>query len=510
MEKHGTQLRGVLTGLASLILGALLSGCDICSGERDLDVGQARLAKGDYKGAVTRLERAVVKLPDNASAWCNLGVAQWKLGQLEQATVSLRKTLEIAPTDPEPLEFLGQVLTEAGKYDEARATLGQASQLWPNSPRIYTAVGVLEYKAGQDGIAQTYWTQALNIDPNYAPAIYNLARLNRDHLNNKDEADRYFREYLQIAGNDERAKIARAELEGKPAGAAPSVQQPAQPPPEPRPIEPPRIADTTKPKPIDPLVATARRAISKQQYDEALSLLKQAIKKDAGDADALWELAVLYDKYLQIADRANETYRKFKQLFPNDPRSGARQEPKPGARPLPPPAPVPTPQPPALPPPPPRKADPRAAQEALTRGVKLYNAKDWSGAIAQYKRALEFQNDSAEIMYNLGLAYEAKGDLAMARETLLQAVKTNPGMVKAGYMLAVVYRELKDYERAIEQLNRVVTIQPNYADAQCLMGFLYFDKGRTDLARKRFERYLQLAPNGASAKQVKELLRRNR
>jgi tetratricopeptide (TPR) repeat protein len=510
MGNHEIELRGVLTGLASLILAGLLSGCDICSGERDLDVGQTRLAKGDYKGAVTRLEKAVVKLPDNASAWCNLGVAQWKLGQLEQAAASLKKTEELDPADPEPLEFLGQVLTEAGRYDEARAKLGQANALRPDSPRIYTAVGVLEYKAGQDGIAHTYWTQALNIDPNYAPAIYNLARLNRDHLNNKDEADRYFREYLQIAGNDERAKIARSELEGKPA-AAPSVQQPPQTPPEPRPIEPPRIADSTKPKPIDPLVATARRAISKQQYDEALSLLKQAIKKDAGDADALWELASLYEKNLQLADKANETYRKFKQLFPNDPRSGGRPEPRPVVKPLPPPPPPPAPTPqPAVPPPPPRKADPRAAQEALTRGVKLYNAKDWNGAITQYKHALEFQADSAEIMYNLGLAYEAKGDLAMARETLLQAVKTNPGMVKAGYMLAVVYRELKDYERAIEQLNRVVGIQPNYADAQCLMGFLYIDKGRADLARKRFERYLQLAPNGASAKQVRELLRRNR
>lgn len=153
---------------------------------------------------------------------------------------------------------------------------------------------------------------------------------------------------------------------------------------------------------------------------------------------------------------------------------------------------------------------PNRHRKPLPRECRCTTPKTGDGAIAYYKRALEFQNDSADILYNLGLAYKAKGDLQTARDTFLEAVRVNPAMVKAGYMLAVVYRELKDIERAFDQLNKVLAAQPNYADAQCLMGFLYRDKGRPDLARKRFEQYLQLAPNGEWAKQVKEWLSKNR
>jgi tetratricopeptide (TPR) repeat protein len=118
--------------------------------------------------------------------------------------------------------------------------------------------------------------------------------------------------------------------------------------------------------------------------------LKQAVKKDAGNADALWELAVLYDRNLQLPDKAAQTYKRFKQLFPNDPRATdkAVASKQPETKPV---------QPPVPPPPPARKMDARSAQEALTKGVQMYNAKDWDGAIASYKRALEFDNESADM-----------------------------------------------------------------------------------------------------------------
>jgi len=470
----------------------LVTGCGDGSGKSNLESGLSKLSKGDYNGAAKRLEISVRQFPDNATAWCNLGIVQLKLGLTEDAALSFKKAIDLDPSNQAPLEFLAQALIRMGKLDDARAALTKAGDFSPNSPRISAAIGVVEFHAGQNEMADTYWKQALNIDPNYAPAIYNLACLYRDRYGNKEEANRYFQQYLEIAGNDEHAKVAKAAMEGKTL----TMQPPPGPP------MPPQIAEPAKSKPMDPLVVSARKAIERQNYDEALDLLKQAMKKDPTDSDALWELAVLYDTHLQLPDKAAQSYQKFRTLFPADPRAGAKAEaPKRSIGPVAAPLPL---------QPPPRQVDARSAQEALTSGVRLYNLKDWDGAIAYYKRALEFDNGSADILYNLGLAYKAKGDLQTARDRFSDALKANSSMVKAGYMLAVVFREMKDTESAVAQLNKVVKAQPTYADAQCLMGFLYLDKGRPDLARKRFERYLQLDPDGESAKQVKEWLNKNR
>jgi Flp pilus assembly protein TadD len=71
----------------------------------------------------------------------------------------------------------------------------------------------------------------------------------------------------------------------------------------------------------DTLLAKAREAIRREALDEALELLKAAVRNNPRNPDALWELAVLYDRRLHSPEEAAKTYRKFKEAFPDDPRS---------------------------------------------------------------------------------------------------------------------------------------------------------------------------------------------
>lgn len=471
-------------------LAACLAGCGRDTGERNLAEGVKALRAGAYPEAVPLLEEAAQQLPTNGEARCNLGIAQLKAGELEKAEATLKEAADLLPADPEPLEFLATVYVFQGRLKEARASLTLALELVPQSPRILTALGAVEYKAGQIRPATEFLSRALAADPAYAPALYNLARLNLDLAGNRESALKYFEQYLQVAGADEHAAQAREEiarLAGPPAPPAPAV-------PEPEPA-----------RPTAQRVAAAKKAIEKEDYDEALVTLKDTVKRDPGSADALWELAQLYERQLQNREKAAQTLTKFRQLFPADPRGGAAPK-RPAVKPAPP-------APPAVTLPATNRApDPRAAQEAFSLGLRRYNARDWDGAIVSYRRALEFAGPSAqgEILYNLGLAFKDKGSLAAARDVFAQAAKADPKLGRASYMLAVVLRDLKQTDEATEELTRLVKAQPGFADAYRLMGLLHLDQGRPDLARKRFEKYLELAPKGTAARQVKDWLEKNR
>jgi tetratricopeptide (TPR) repeat protein len=269
-------------------------------------------------------------------------------------------------------------------------------------------------------------------------------------------------------------------------------------------------------------VAEARSAVEKQAYDEALIMLNEAMKKDPANPDALWELAQLYQEHLDYQDSAAQMYRKFKQLFPEDPRSKEKSSGAPAPAPAgKPPAAAPTPsgsRPPA--PAAPRKsggilsdsakapsqADLEAAQEAFLQGLKYQKAQEWEPAIRSYKRALEHNRNFAEASYNMGLAYKDNGNRDMAKEALLYTVAVRPEMTRAGYMLAIVYMELKDNEKAIGQLERVLKREPNNARAHYLIGVAYRTELHFDKAKAHFERYIQLEPGEPPAREAREWL----
>lgn len=515
--------------LGAAVLVSLAAGCRSDPPEVSLKSGMEKLLEGDFRGAVRRLERAARLLPDSATAYGNLGIAYWKLGQNGRATAAFRKASDLDRTDARSLEFLGQVLLQMGKKDEARTAFDEASQRGAPHARLFTEMAVVEIASGKPEQAETFLKHAIQLDPGYPPALYNLAVLARDARQSAEDAGVYFRKYLKVAGDDPHADIARRFLslpvdkEKSVAAQGPGTSAPSKPATKSRPP-----AGTG---PVDPLLAVARSAIEKEAYDEALVMLNQAIKKDATNADALWQLAILYEQHLGYRDSAAQMYRKFRQLFPDDPRSGGKSAapapdkpvavapPAPAAiksqKPPPPtPAGKPAPEAPRKEPvqtaagavPLPGSADLEDAQEDFLKGLNFQKAQDWDSAIRSYKSALEHNPNFAEASYNLGLAYKDSGDPEMAKDALLYALTVKPGMTRAGYMLSIVYMETKDNEKAIAQLKRVLKLEPNNAKAHYLIGLAYRTELHFDEAKTHFERYIELEPNEPPAREAREWL----
>lgn len=287
----------------------------------------------------------------------------------------------------------------------------------------------------------------------------------------------------------------------------------------------------------------ARAAVQTGEFDAALVGLNQAVKADPKDADALWELAQLLDRPLQLNEKAALTYRDFEKKFPSDPRTLQAAE---RARALSPPlravtaplarapeTPAASPRPVAAPsrqvsavvtppagarPAPPRPArqlqfkrpatrNTAAAVLAFNQGAQYQQQRNWGQAIASYLRALENDDQLTSAYYNLGLAYSAQGDRDLAKDAYLRALEVQPDLVGARYNLALLYYQGGDLASAMTLLQEVVRAKPDYAAAHYTMGLIYTEKPETlAQAREAYSRFLHLAPNDPSAAVVRQWL----
>src|SRR5216683_1646888 len=79
-----------------------------------------------FEEAVKLLEAVVRQSPKDARAWKLLGVAATSRGDLEGASIALRKACELTPDDEEACYFLARNLHLLGRFDAAREPFEQA------------------------------------------------------------------------------------------------------------------------------------------------------------------------------------------------------------------------------------------------------------------------------------------------------------------------------------------------------------------------------------------------
>jgi Flp pilus assembly protein TadD len=87
--------------------------------EVNYNYGLLLIGKDNYAEAITYLETAVKARHNMILAWYYLGYCHGKLGNLNEAFVSYRKTLQIEPTHTRAYIGIGQILAAQGNRDEA-------------------------------------------------------------------------------------------------------------------------------------------------------------------------------------------------------------------------------------------------------------------------------------------------------------------------------------------------------------------------------------------------------
>ena len=129
----------------------------------------------DYATARRAYERVLSLDPQNQMGLVNLGMVEFYSGDpaksenlLKQA---VRQRLETAPA----WLTLGMIYMDQNRFPEALAALSQAALHDPNNPRVRNFLGVVIGREGWVYGAQQELRRAVELDPAYADAHYNLA-----------------------------------------------------------------------------------------------------------------------------------------------------------------------------------------------------------------------------------------------------------------------------------------------------------------------------------------------
>ncbi len=169
-------------------------------------LGFARLRLDNPNAALSRFEAALKNLDETAPQreravlHAGLGLAQDRLGDVEQAEAAFdtalnldpqapqalrlyaeslarrpadldralalaQRAVEQAPNDPQTLATLGQVQVQRGALQDARSIFERALDAGEAPARVYEQFGDLHRKLGNDHLARRYWEKALDRAP---------------------------------------------------------------------------------------------------------------------------------------------------------------------------------------------------------------------------------------------------------------------------------------------------------------------------------------------------------
>jgi type IV pilus assembly protein PilF len=152
-------------------------------------LGQENRLKGDYKRerdylalAHNRLIKAVKMDEKYADAQGTLAVLYERLNLDDKAQSHYQAALKLKPKNSVILNNYGQFLCEQGEWDKAREHFLRALEnpVYPTPEIPYTNIGLCALHHNFPEQAEHYFQQALEKNPNFARALYQMALLNYD------------------------------------------------------------------------------------------------------------------------------------------------------------------------------------------------------------------------------------------------------------------------------------------------------------------------------------------
>jgi tetratricopeptide (TPR) repeat protein len=120
-------------------------------------------------------------------------------------------------------------------------------------------------------------------------------------------------------------------------------------------------------------------------------------------------------------------------------------------------------------------------------------------AIGQFEIGLQITPNDAYFYNNLGLAYERKGDFALAAEMYNKAIALSPNFTDAFVNRCYFRIQRNEIPLAIEDCDRAIILSPLRKEAYGNRGIAYSMIGQYDAAMKDFERTISIDPQDQNA-----------
>ncbi len=561
--------KAFMLGLAAV---TLLSGCSP-PGARALLAGKKLLEGGDYQGAAEQFKLATVLLGNtNAQAFNYLGLASHQAGQTVEAERAYRRALALNPDLAEARYNLGCLFLAENKLDQAKAELtaytlrqgksidgwlrlgaaqlrsrdflgadksfGEALRLGPQDPEALTGLGLVRLQHNRSAReAADFFSRALKAQPDYRPALLNLAVVAQENLKDRQLALRAYRTYLNLKPPGEKydaVKVVVAQLEQElapPAVAAAVVTVPTAPmavtsnPPRsalaevPRSGTPARNSNVESSKPTQVAKSEPTNNLTKAAVQtnvtkplavqtsapppgfEVVKLSPEPAVRSAEDVTLPAnpprpipkETPVSAPTATQFTPASKPTKRSLLQrlnpvnLFTGDGKTSSpsnrvdgfaatTQDPLTGSDVA---GRVASPV---------REAAPRykyrapgaleagnraEAEPFFAQGARAQQAQQLPEAIQAYRRAAELDPSFFDAQYNLGLAAFHEGNWSLALSAYENSLAILPESAEARYNFALALKRANYPVDAANELEKLLAIYPNDSRAHLALGNLY-------------------------------------
>ncbi|NJD05412.1 MAG: type IV pilus biogenesis/stability protein PilW [Methylococcaceae bacterium] len=172
----------------ALIAAAILAACS-GTAKKDPDEpsiseiymrkGIQYMENGMLDVALQDLKHSVELDPKNGRAHDALAVLYQRLGQPADADAEFQKALELSSSDFGIANNYGRFLCEQGQYDKAMAQFQKTitAKLYPSPWVPLTNAGLCARSTGRSAEAEGYLRDALKANPEFAPALMEMAKL---------------------------------------------------------------------------------------------------------------------------------------------------------------------------------------------------------------------------------------------------------------------------------------------------------------------------------------------
>jgi tetratricopeptide (TPR) repeat protein len=143
-------------------------------------------------------------------------------------------------------------------------------------------------------------------------------------------------------------------------------------------------------------------------------------------------------------------------------------------------------------------------------GHALANKGNLDEAIAEFRKAIQFNKDYTEAHYNLGVALGVahnnlgtglwlKGQLDEAIAEFRKAIHINKDYAMAHFNLGTALKDKGRLDEAIAEFRKAIQIKKDYADAYVSLGIALQDKGRLDEAIAEYRKAIHINKDFAMA-----------
>jgi Flp pilus assembly protein TadD len=558
--------------IALLAVGIFLTAC-APPGPRALVVGKQLLDAGKDAEAIQELQTATTLMPTNAAAWNYLGVAYHRVGQWTNAVEAYSRALRLNRELLEVRFNLGCLWLEQNRLEEAKAELTaytlrrpnlaegwvklgaaqlrsrdlaaeksfrEAVRLNPREVEALNGLGLVFAQRNRPRDAGDAFAAALQQQPDYRPALLNLATVLHQQLNDPAAALQRYREYLALQPRDDNWDAVNAIARSLEPPAVASISAPS--PPRTNHIVTASVASVntnlarslaaTTPRPVPPAQTNVLRppvtnppivrvfSNPPPPAAEVVKLPPEPVIKTTPDDQPVVVArpsppvtnAPSNSAGLLVSNELPPERKGFFSKFnpfrsdskpaaesasvtPTAAASSAARvssESASGGRYV------------YLSPAAPKPGDRKAAEQALGQGQQAQRAKRLAEAIQYYLRATHLDPSYFEAHYWLGFAtFEARSfkTAAAAWET---AIAIRPDSNDARYNFALTLKAAGHAREAADELEKLLSLHPDEARGHLILGNLYAEQlGEKPRARRHYQQVLQLDPRNPQAQAIR-------